>query len=76
MFPKRLVVITVIIAILIILSYLLFLILARLLPTAKQCVTKCKTFLTKRMIKVKDSEMNVEDQVLLIHGSADYNSCR
>ena len=75
MFTKWLVEITAIIAILIILSYLLFLILARLLPTAKQCVTKC-TFLTKRMIKVKDSETNVEDQVLLIHGSADYNSCR
>ena len=69
MFPKWLVEITGTIAILIILSYLLFLILARLLPTAKQCVTKCKTFL-------KDCEMNVEDQALLIHGSADYNSCR
>ena len=76
MFPKWLFEITAIIAILVILSYLLFLILARLLPTAKQCVTKCKTFLTKRIIKVKDSETNVEDQVLLIHGSADYNSCR
>ena len=69
MFPKWLVEITGTIAILIILSYLLFLILARLLPKAKQCVTKCKTFF-------KDSETNVEDQVLLIHGSADYNSCR
>ena len=67
-FPKWLVEITGTIAILIILSYLLFLILARLLPTAKQCVTKCKTFF-------KDCEMNVEDQALLIHGSADYNSC-
>ena len=69
MFPKWLVEITGTIAILIILSYLLFLILARLLPTAKECVTKCKTFF-------KDCEMNVEDQALLIHGSADYNSCR
>ena len=75
MFPKWLLLITVTIVILIILGYVFFLILARLLPKVKQCVTKCKTFLTRRMIQVMDGEMNVEDQVLLIHGSADYNSC-
>ena len=67
MFPKRLNIITTIIVILIYLSYLLFLILAKLLPKASQCVTKCKTFLTRRMIKFMDGEMNVEDQALLIH---------
>ena len=75
MVPKWLSIITTIIVILIYLSYLLFLILAKLLPTASQCITKCKTFLTRRMIKFMDGEMNVEDQALLNHGSADYNSC-
>ena len=32
-------------------------------------------FLSRRMIKVMDGEVNVEDRALLSHGSADYNSC-
>ena len=76
MLPKWLTEFAETIALLIILSYLLFLILVRLLPKAKQCITKCKTFLSRRMVKVIDGEMNVEDQAPLNHGAADYNSCR
>ena len=72
-FPKRLNEITVILAILIILSYLLFLILAKVLFKAIHCVTRSKTFIMRR---TTDYEVNVEDQALLIYGSADYNSCR
>ena len=75
MFLKWLVEIKGTIAILIILSYLLFLILATLLPTAKKCATKCRTFLTRRVIKLMDNEVNMEDRALLNQGSADYNSC-
>ena len=55
---------------LILFSYQVFLILARVLRKVIQCFKKCKTHL---MSKVKG--VTVEDRALLNHGSADFNAC-
>ena len=70
MYPKWLSGITYVISILILLSYLVFLILARVLPKAIQCFRKCKTNLMSEM-----NGVTVENRALLNHGSADYNAC-
>jgi putative Mn2+ efflux pump MntP len=66
MYPKWLNGITVVIFALIIVCYLVFLILACVLPRAIQCCKKCK-------IKTS-SEVNEGDRALLNHESTDYNS--
>jgi hypothetical protein len=55
----------------IILGYLVFLILACILPKAIQCCKTCKTFL---MSKIKMIEVNEGDRPLLNHESTDYSS--
>ena len=72
MYPKWLNEITSIISILIFLSYLAFLILARILPSTKQYFNKCEVH--KLMSKVnRVNGKNVEKRSLLNHGSADDN---
>ena len=72
MYPKWLCGITSTISVLIFLSYLTFLILARILPSTKQCFNKCEVH--KLMSKVnRVNRKNVEERSLLNHGSADDN---
>ena len=74
MYPKWLSGITSTISVLIFLSYLTFLILARILPSTKQCFnTEC----TVHKLISKISRVNgksVEERSLLNHGSADNNA--
>ena len=72
MYPKWLNGITVSISILILLCYLVFLILAQVLPMVVKCFKKYKILL---MSKIKASVVNIEDRALLDHGSANYNAC-
>ena len=44
-------------------------------PPKMTPMQKVKHFLTRRMFKVTDGEINVEDRALLSHESVDYNSC-
>ena len=74
MFPRWLNRIISSIVILLFFSYLLILILAKFFPTATKCSQKVKHFLTRRMFKVTDGGINVEDRALLSHESVDYNS--
>ena len=73
MYPKWLSMITIFISVLILLCYLVFLILARVLPKTVQCFKKFKTFL---MSIIQASEVNMEDRALLKYGSANYNAYR
>ena len=72
MYPKWLNGITASISVLILHCYLVFLILAQVLPMVVKCFKKYKIFL---MSKIKVSVVNVEDRALLDHGSANYNAC-
>ena len=72
MYHKWLKMITISISVLILHCYMVFLILARVLPMAVHCFKKCKILL---MSKIKTSVVNVEDRALLDHGSANYNAC-
>ena len=74
MYPKWLNEITSIISILIFLSNLAFLILARIFPNTKQCFNKIYCKVHKLMSKVnRVNGKNVEERSLLNHGSADDN---
>ena len=55
-------------------SYMLFLILAQILPKVLQCLTRSKRFVLNKMKRFK-VRMNAEDQKLLNHRVADYNAC-
>ena len=61
-------------AILTIYCYLLFLILSQhnIFLKVTQCFIRSKIFLN--FLKIKHAEVNVEDQALLNHDEADYNS--
>ena len=72
MYPKWLNEITTSISVLIFHCYLVFLILAQVLPMVVKCFKKYKIIL---MSKIKASVVNVEDRALLDHGSANYNAC-
>ena len=72
MYPKWLITTIAGISILIIISYMVFLILACVLPKAIQCCKKCKTHL---MSKIRMSGVNEGDRAFLNPGSIDYNSC-
>ena len=74
MYPWWLSNIIVCIATLIFFGYQLFLILVRVLPQSVHCFKICKTFLMSK-IKVTEMIQNVENQALVHHGSAGYNSC-
>ena len=74
MYPRWLSSIIVCIAMLIFFGYQLFLILIRVLPQSVHCYKTCKTFLMSKL-KVTDMIQNVENQALVHHGSAGYNSC-
>ena len=71
MYPKWLATVIAGISILIIISYMVFLILACVLPKAIQCCKKCKTHL---MSKIRMSGVNEGDRAPLNPGSIDYNS--
>ena len=73
-FPKWLNIVISTISALIPPSYMLFLILAHILPKTLRCFTEIKIFLLKKMNKFK-VKMNAEDQTLLNDGVADYNTC-
>ena len=55
-------------------GYILFLILAKILPKILQWFQMSKTIVLKGM-KIFKVEVNVERQTLLNHGVADYNAC-
>ena len=77
-FPKLLNGIILGAAILTIYCYLLFLILSQhnIFLKVTQCFIRSKIFLNfLRCGKIKHAEVNVEDQALLNHDEADYNSC-
>ena len=72
MYPKWLSGITTFILVLILHCYMVFLILARVLPMAVKCFKKCKILLMSRIMA---SIVNIEDRALLDHGFSNYNSC-
>ena len=73
-FPQRLNTVITTVSIVIPPSYMLFLILAHILPKTLRCFTESKTFVLKRMNEF-NVKMNAEDQTLLNDGVADYNTC-
>ena len=70
MYPKWLAMVIAVISILIIISYVVFRILACVLPKAIQCCKKCKTHL---MSKIRMSGVNEGDRAFLNPGSIDYS---
>ena len=71
-YPKLLSEMACSLSLLIVFSYLVFLILACVFLKASRCCKKCKTLL---VYKIKRSEVSMGDRALLnYHGSAGYNS--
>ena len=74
MYPKLANSIVISIVLLIPPAYILYLILAQMLPNSQKCFTKCKVLL--RMNKYH-TEMNIEDQAFLTDGdTCNYNACQ